>query len=145
MSEARTLVAGHATGVALVLDEPLSFWGGLDTATGHLIDTHHPQLGESVIGRVLVMTSGRGSSSSSYVLAEAMRAGTAPAAIVLREPDGIVALGSIVARELYGFSMPIVALAQPSYDELRPNAVLEIRASADGASVTALSDRPEGG
>ena len=145
MAEARTIVAGHATGIALVLDEPLSFWGGLDPATGHLIDTHHPQLGESVIGRVLVMASGRGSSSSSYVLAEAMRVGTAPAAIVLREPDGIVALGSIVARELYGLSMPIVSLDQASYDELRPNAALEIRANANGASVTDLSDLPEGG
>ena len=145
MVDARTLVAGHATGIALVLDEPLSFWGGLDPATGILIDTHHPQLGESVIGRILVMPSGRGSSSSSYVLAEAIRAGNAPAAIILREADGIVALGAIVARELYGLSVPIVTLDLPSYDEIRPNAVLEIRASADAASVTDLPDRPQGG
>ena len=63
------------SGLALVLDEPLSFWGGLDPATGALIDTHHPQRGATVAGRVLVMPSGRGSSSSSYVLAEAIRAG----------------------------------------------------------------------
>ena len=46
------------------------------------------------------MPSGRGSSSSSSVLAEAIRAGTAPAAIVLGEADPILALGAIVAREL---------------------------------------------
>ena len=57
-------------------------------------------------GRMLVMPCGRGSSSSSYVLAEAIRAGTAPAAIILREPDRIMALGAIVARELYDIAVP---------------------------------------
>jgi hypothetical protein len=108
MPEARTLVPGEATGEVLVLEEPLSFWGGIDPATGEVIDVHHPQRGERVSGRVLVMPGGRGSSSSSSVLAEAIRAGTAPAAIVLLEPDPIVALGAIVARELFGRSMPVV-------------------------------------
>ena len=66
-------MSGRGLGVALVLDEPLSFWGGLDPATGALIDTHHPQAGRALAGRVLVMPSGRGSSSSSYVLAESVR------------------------------------------------------------------------
>jgi predicted aconitase with swiveling domain len=30
MAEARVLVAGTAEGETLVLDEPLSFWGGID-------------------------------------------------------------------------------------------------------------------
>ena len=93
----RVLVPGVATGEVLVLDEPLSFWGGLDPETGTLIDSHHPQAGDVLGGRVLVMPSGRGSSSSSYVLAEAIRAGTAPVAVVLGEADAIVALGAIVA------------------------------------------------
>jgi predicted aconitase with swiveling domain len=108
MAEARTLVAGEGEGDALVLDEPLSFWGGVDPATGQIVDVHHPQRGANVTGRVLVMPSGRGSSSSSSVLAEAIRVGTAPAAIVLAESDPILALGSIVGRELYGRGVPIV-------------------------------------
>jgi predicted aconitase with swiveling domain len=108
MTEARTLVPGEAKGPALVLDEPLSFWGGVDPATGDVVDIHHPQRGENVSGRVLVMPSGRGSSSSSSVLCEAIRAGSAPAAIVLFEPDAILALGAIVARELYGRAIPVV-------------------------------------
>jgi predicted aconitase with swiveling domain len=110
MPEGRTLVPGEAHGPALVLTEPLSFWGGLDPATGAIMDVHHPQRGAVVIGMVLVMPGGRGSSSSSSVLAEAIRAATAPAAIVLAEPDPIIALGAIVARELYGPSIPIVVL-----------------------------------
>jgi predicted aconitase with swiveling domain len=130
MPEGRTLVAGRASGRALVLEEPLSFWGGVDPATGALIDTHHPQQGASVTGRILVMPSGRGSSSSSYVLAESIRAGTAPVAILLREPDGIVALGAIVARELYGSRVPVVVLGPEAYDSI-----------VDGLPVDVAADR----
>ena len=135
MLEGRTLVAGHATGTALVLDEPLSFWGGLDPVTGALIDTHHPQLGANLTGRVLVMPSGRGSSSSSYVLAEAIRAGTAPAAIILREADGIIALGAIVARELYGAAPPVVVLSAARYSQVEDGATVEIDARDDLALI----------
>ena len=135
MPEGRTLVAGHASGLALVLDEPLSFWGGLDPATGALIDTHHPQRGATLAGRVLVMPSGRGSSSSSYVLAEAIRAGTSPVAIVLREPDGIVALGAIVARELYGALVPVVVLDADGYDAIADGDAIEVEAHEDDATV----------
>jgi len=145
MDEARTLVAGHASGSALVLDEPLSFWGGLDPATGVVIDTHHSQRGEVLTGRVLVMPSGRGSSSSSYVLAEAIRAGTAPAAIILRETDGIVALGAIVARELYGVAVPIMTLGEAAYVALRSGMALQVAASDDSASVASFADDALGG
>lgn len=107
----RVLAGGRGEGDVLSLDAPLSPWGGLDPTTGAIVDPRHPQHGSSVTGRVLVMASGRGSSSSATVLAEAIRLGTAPAAIVLREPDAILALGSIVARELYGVAMPVVVWA----------------------------------
>jgi len=135
MPEGRALVAGNASGLALVLDEPLSFWGGLDPATGALIDTHHPQQGATLAGRVLIMPSGRGSSSSSYVLAEAIRAGTSPVAIVLREPDGIVALGAIVARELYGALVPVVVLDADGYDAIADGDAIEVDAHEDDATV----------
>ena len=134
MSESRTLVAGRASGLALVLDEPLSFWGGLDPETGALIDTHHPQRGAVLTDRVLLMPAGRGSSSSSYVLAEAIRAGTAPTAIVLREEDGIVALGAIVARELYGSAIPVVVLDPDSFDAIADGDPVEVVAGDDGAA-----------
>ena len=135
MPEGRTLVAGHASGLALVLDEPLSFWGGLDPATGALIDTHHPQRGATLAGRVLIMPSGRGSSSSSYVLAEAIRTGTSPVAIVLQEPDGIVALGAIVARELYGALVPVVVLDADGYDAIADGDAIAVEAHDDDATV----------
>ncbi len=106
------------TGRALVLAEPLSLWGGMDPATGELIDARHPQRGAFLTGRVVVMPSGRGSSSSASVLAEAVRAGTAPAAIVLGEPDLILSIGSAVAEELYGVVVPIVSLTADALAEI---------------------------
>ena len=98
------------TARALVLHDGLSMWGGMDPATGELIDAHHPQRGANLAGRAVVMPNARGSSSSASVLAEAVRAGTAPAAILLGEPDLILAIGAAVAEELYGVSVPVVVL-----------------------------------
>jgi len=136
MPEARTLAPGEATGEVLVLQEPLSFWGGIDPATGDVIDVHHPQRGANVSGRILVMPGGRGSSSSSTVLAEAIRAGTAPAAIVLLEADPIVALGAIVARELYGRAVPVVTC-----DRVDLEGRVSVRATPASASVEPASRR----
>ena len=132
MAEGRTLVAGTAAGEVLVLEEPLSFWGGIDPGTGEVVDVRHPQRGENVAGRVLVMPSGRGSSSSSSVLAECVRAGTAPAAIVLAQPDPILALGAIVARELYGRAPPIVVVTNP---DLRTGDAVAVRTSETRAEI----------
>jgi uncharacterized protein len=134
-AEDRVLVAGSATGDVLVLDEPLSFWGGLDPETGEIVDRRHPQSGTIATGRVLVMPSGRGSSSSSSVLAEAIRAGTGPAAIVLGEVDEIVALGAIVAQELYGRTIPVVVASPGSWEA----ACGAVAISIDGAEVVPIT------
>ena len=109
MKQAGTfLVAGSASGPALVLPGALSFWGGVDPETGTIIDRTQPAHGERLAGKVLVMPSGRGSSSASSVLAEVIRNGRGPAAIVLQRPDAIVTAGAIVARSLYGLVCPVV-------------------------------------
>ena len=130
-----TLVPGRAEGVAFVLDEPLSFWGGLDAATGEIIDRWHPQSGEILTDRVLVMASGRGSSSGSSVLAEAIRAGTGPAGIVLLTRDAIVTLGALVAAELYGASCPVVMAAAEDWPALTAAGRLVVEAGPEGAAV----------
>lgn len=136
----RTLVPGSGAGTAVVLDEPLSFWGGLDPDTGRVIDRRHPQHGVELRRRVLVMPSGRGSSSSSSVLAEAVRAGTAPAAIVLARPDAIVALGAVVAGELYGSAPPVVVLDPDDHRRIAAGDHVEVEASEAGAVVRAGRD-----
>ena len=127
--EGRVLVAGTGAGPVLRLEEPLSFWGGVDPVTGTIIDRRHPCCGESVAGRVLVLPYGRGSSSSSSVLLEGVRLGTAPAAVVLRELDGILALGAAVARELYERSPPVVLLEAADWEALPEGAEASIDVS----------------
>jgi uncharacterized protein len=116
--DGRMLVEGSAAGPALVLDEPLSLWGGLDPVTGRIVETGHPHRGEVVTGRILVMPSGRGSSSSATVLAEVIRAGTAPAGIVLGEPDEIIAIGALAAAELYGLAIPVVVASAVAFTSI---------------------------
>ena len=134
----RTLVAGVAHGALLAFSEPLSFWGGFDAASGLVTDQRHPHVGVSLAGRVLVMPAGRGSSSASSVLAEAIRSGTAPAAILLHEPDLIIALGAIVAAELYARHCPVVVLPAELAARLPPNSIVSVQAGAAAARIAVL-------
>jgi predicted aconitase with swiveling domain len=113
------LAPGHAEGVALVSGEPLSFWGGYDAATGKIIDQAHPLSGERAAGRVLVLPFSRGSSTGTAVLLEAIRRGTAPAAIVVGGRDIFFPLAAIVAQQLYGRSVPVVAIPIASIEDIQ--------------------------
>ena len=135
--EAQSLARGEAEGPALVLSEPLSFWGGIDVETGAIIDHSHPQRGLNVAGRVLVMPGGRGSSSSSAVLAEVIRLGTGPVAIVLATPDPILTVGAIVAAFLYGLSCPIAVCG---IDGIASGDRLRVRAADVGPADVTLLD-----
>lgn len=104
--QAEILLPGReAAGIAQVFSAPISFWGGIDPKTGRVVDVRHPQHGETIAGRVLFLPGTIGSSSASAVLLELVHAGRAPAAIVLHEPDAILLLGLIVAREM-GWQTP---------------------------------------
>jgi uncharacterized protein len=133
-----TLVPGAASGPILRLDEPLSFWGGLDSATGMIIDRWYPQWGASVAGRVLMMPGGRGSSSSSATLAEALRLGNGPAAILMLERDGIVVVGAMVAVELYGLACPVALADGRDWETLAAAASLALEAGPNGTAISAV-------
>ncbi len=106
----QALFPGDAEGEVLVLAAPLSFWGGVSWETGAITNVRHPQMGQVVTGRVLVIPEPVGSSSSSAVLLELIRSGRAPAAIVLGRPDAILVVACLVAREM-GWPAPPIVLA----------------------------------
>ena len=110
MIAGRPIVEGTAEGEALVTNEALSFWGGYDFHTGEIIDQHHPLAGVRAAGRILVVPFSKGSSTTTAVLLEAVRAGTAPAAILTTGVDSFFALASIVADVMYAKSFPVIAL-----------------------------------
>ncbi len=101
-------MGGESTGEVLDLISPLSLWGGVEIKSGMIVEASHPQFGESFAGRLVVLPHGRGSSSSSSVLAEMLRIGTGPAGLILSEPDPILVIGVLVAIRLYGANCPIV-------------------------------------
>ena len=106
----QVIVGGTAEGSALVTDEPLSFWGGYDHQTGEITDRRHPLSGQNAAGRILVVPFTRGSSTTTAVLLEAIKGGTAPAAIITNNVDSFFALASIVAKEMYAKPLPLLAI-----------------------------------
>jgi predicted aconitase with swiveling domain len=117
VARGRALHPGDGTGVALPIG-PLSFWGGVDWRDGRIIDVHHDQHGETVAGRVLVMPHGRGSSSAAVVLAEMIRNGSGPTAVVTRSTEVILLVGAMAAVELYGRSCPILELEPDDFERV---------------------------
>ncbi len=132
---AACLVEGEAEGRLTLWSTPLSFWGGLDARDGRVIDRSHPAFGEIVAGRVLAMPAGRGSSSASSVLAEAIRRGTAPAGIILAAPDPIIAVGAIVAQLLYGRVCPVLVCSDEDFSRLRAGATVRVVSRAAGSTI----------
>jgi predicted aconitase with swiveling domain len=122
----KVVIPGQAQGRALVSSEPLSFWGGYDHASGEIIDRRHPLSGEIGAGRILAVPFTRGSSTTTAVLLEAVKAGTAPAAILTTGVDAFFALASIVADELYGDPFPLVVLDRVDFAALRSGEWLSV-------------------
>ena len=113
----RALVAGEAIGEALKCNEALSFWGGYDHRTGTIVDFRHPLKGRTACGKILAIPFTRGSSTTTAVLVESVKLGTAPTAIICSRVDAFLTLAAIVADEMYGQRVPIV-LARPEDFEL---------------------------
>ncbi|HEX6217145.1 MAG TPA: DUF126 domain-containing protein [Vicinamibacterales bacterium] len=118
---------------AMALTAPISFWGGVNPRTGEIADARHPEYGLRIAERAVLIPATVGSSSAAAVLLELVHAQLAPAAIVLHEPDAILLLGLIVAREM-GYATPMaVRLDARHYSNLHGKR-LEI--SVDGRIVT---------
>jgi cis-L-3-hydroxyproline dehydratase len=115
----RVLVSGSAEGEVLFTDTALSFWGGADAVTGEIIDRHHPLSGERLTGRVLALPTSRGSCTGSGVILELILNGQGPSAIVLEHPEAIITLGVIVAEEVFGRSIPVLAVGKEAFAGLK--------------------------
>ena len=119
MIEVTVLHEGDAEGPLLVLDEPLSFWGGFDPQTGQVVDQHHPQAGALAGGTVLALPETRGSAGTPAGVAEAIRAGCGPVAIITAKKDVNLVAGVMTARQLYDICVPVVEIAQQDLSTLK--------------------------
>jgi predicted aconitase with swiveling domain len=125
----KPFIPGSANGTALVSREPLSFWGGYDWKTGEIIDRRHPLSGVLAKEKILAIPFARGSSTTTAVLLEAIRAKTAPNAIITTGTDFFFALASVVADELYRTPIPLVAVSESHFAQLQTGNQIEIDAT----------------
>jgi len=133
---------GAAMGRLFVLQKPLSFWGGVDPEKGTIADPRHPQHGQELAGRILVMKRTIGSSSSSAVMLELLRNDVSPAGIVLGRPDAILMLGILVAGELGYPTVPVVQVDDVAIERLTR---AEGRNTTVNNGVVKVSTRPRPG
>jgi predicted aconitase with swiveling domain len=94
----RIIMRGVATGQALVTSQPISFYGGVDPDTGKIIEKGHSLEGKSVKSKILVFPNGKGSTVGSYTLYRMKKKGTAPAGIINRDCETVVAVGAIISE-----------------------------------------------
>ena len=94
----RLIYKGKAQGEALVTSQPISFYGGVDPNTGIVIEKGHELQGQSVKGKILVFPTGKGSTVGSYTLYRMKKNGTAPAGMINRECETVVAVGAIISE-----------------------------------------------
>jgi predicted aconitase with swiveling domain len=93
----RTIYPGTVEGEAIVTNEPIGFYGGIDAKTGEVIEKGHELEGQNVKDKILVFPMGKGSTVGSYVIYGLKKNGVAPKAIVNKETETIVATGVILA------------------------------------------------
>lgn len=94
----RKICRGRAEGEALVSKEAISFFGGVDPDTGRIVEKGHPLEGKEVTGKILVFPRGKGSTVGPYTIYRLKKNGKAPAAIVNKECETIVAVGVIISE-----------------------------------------------
>jgi len=132
---AHSILGGLAEGPVIATQEPLSFWGGIDPATGRVIDVHHPLHGQCLTGAILMMPTTRGSCTGSGVILDLALTGRAPAALVFCEAEDVVTLGALIAAEMFGKRLPVLRLSPEAFAALAGATTARITASgieADG-------------
>ena len=123
---AHSILAGQAEGPVIATEESLSFWGGIDPATGRVIDVHHPLHGQSLTGAILMMPTTRGSCTGSGVILDLVLTGLAPAALVFCEAEDVVTLGALIAAEMFGKRLPVLRLSADAFAVLAKSAQAQI-------------------
>ena len=122
----QSIIGGNASGELLVSETGLSFWGGVNPATGRIIDQHHPLHNQNLNGKILALPSGRGSCSGSGVMLELLLNKVAPAALILFETEDILTLGVMVSEVLFERSIPVCRITAEDFNQLKSGGLAEI-------------------
>ncbi len=94
----RIILKGIAEGEALTTTMPISFYGGVDPETSEILEKGHELQGKQIKGKILVFPNGKGSTVGSYTLYRLKKGGVAPAGIINRDCETVVAVGAIISE-----------------------------------------------
>jgi predicted aconitase with swiveling domain len=94
----RIIFKGCAEGEALTTTQPISFYGGVDPETSEILEKGHELQGKRINGKMLVFPNGKGSTVGSYTLYRLKKGGVAPAGIINRDCETVVAVGTIISE-----------------------------------------------
>jgi hypothetical protein len=64
-------------------------------------------------------------------LLECIAAGEGPAALILAQADAVVALGAVVAKALFGTTLPVLVVGQRRYDQMASGGAVHISAAVN--------------
>jgi len=123
---AKIIVPASVRAPIMVCSEGLSFWGGVDSTSGLIIDAHHPLHGQSLSGKAVMMPTSRGSCTGSGVLLGLAFAKAAPKALIFREAEDILTLGAMVAAQMFGLDIAVLRLTVSEYEQLAREDAVEI-------------------
>lgn len=129
----RRITHGKAEGEAIVSKTAFGFYGAVDPNTGTVSDKRHELFGKRIAGKIFVFPEGRGSTAGAIIILELARCGTAPAAMVNRVTEPILATGAILAEKFYKTIIPVV-------DNLKKDPITEI---SNGDRVSVDADKGE--
>lgn len=96
--KAHTVSAGKAEGEAIVYNGPFSFLGDLDPNTGKVPAPRHQLEGKSLVNKVFVFTTGKGSSAGDSAAWAAKQKGNVPAAMICLESEPILSGAVIITK-----------------------------------------------
>jgi hypothetical protein len=129
----RGITHGKVRAEVVVSTSAFGFYGAVDHRTGTVSDKRHELYGKIIAGKVLVFPEGRGSTAGAISMLELARCGTAPAAMINRTTEPILATGAILAEKFYTTIIPVV-------DSLDRDPIAEL---SDGDEVTVDADSGE--
>lgn len=119
VTDFKVMIEGTLSAEALAADVPLSFWGGVNVATGMIQDVHHDLCGHNLTGKVLCIPFDRGSCSGSGILLEMIRQQTAPAAILCLGAEAVLALGPVIGERMYNRTIAIRTVSKEIFDQIQ--------------------------
>jgi predicted aconitase with swiveling domain len=129
--QGRKIVKGKASGEAIVTKDAISFNGGVDNMTGIVTEPGHELEGQSIVSKVLVFKTGKGSTGGSYKIYDMVSRGTAPVAFVQVAPEGVTTIGAIISN------LPVVShLDQDPTVAIHTGDLIEVDADAGTVRVT---------